>query len=152
MRKYLLAVLTVSLLFLALSAPIGLALPPLGVGLKFPLAGLASCRIGDNLALEVSVPLALGGLVAFETSLDAKLYLGTLTLADLSLRPFVGGGATLISAVGQWVPGARLLTGMEYRSPQLPINIFAQITGSLISSGSPPIISIEGNLGARYDF
>lgn len=152
MRNRVLAILAVSLLTLALSSSAGFALPQLGVGVKFPLAGLASVRLGDRLALEASVPLALSGLVAFEASLDAKLYLGTVTVAELPLEPFIGGGATLISAVGQWVPGARLLTGLEYRSPQLPIHVFAQITGSLVSSGSPPVISIGGSLGGRYDF
>ena len=152
MRNRLLALLIIAPFTLALTSPIGLAAPQLGVGVRFPFAGFASARLGDHLALEASVPLNFTGLVTFEASLDAKLYLGTVTVADLPLQPFIGGGATIISAVGQWVPGARLLAGLEYRSPQIPVNVFFQVTGSLTSSGSPPIISIEPSLGARYDF
>jgi hypothetical protein len=152
MRNRLLALLIILLFTLTLSAPLGLAAPQLGLGVKFPFAGLASIRLGDRLALEASVPLVLSGLVNFEAALDAKLYLGKVIVADLALQPYIGGGATIISAVGQWVPGARLLVGLEYRSPQIPVNVFFQVTGSLTSSGAPPIISVEPSMGARYDF
>ena len=160
MKKMLMLAVLVTLLTSALVATPALAAPTLqmapalhpGIGLQFPLAALVSLRLGNHLALEASMPFAFSGLVSFEASLDAKLYLGTVTVAQLSLRPFIGAGATLIAVVGRWVPGARLLAGLEYRTPQLPVDIFAQITGSLISSGSPAVISVAGSLGGRYDF
>lgn len=131
------------------------ALSSLEVGVKVPLAGFASMSLLEQLRLELSavIPGFSAPLVDFEGMLAAKLYPGPLELGDLSFSPFAGGGALLLSAAGEMVPGLVVLAGIEH-GPQagFPLTIFAEGSGALLMSASAPVIVFQLSVGARYAF
>ena len=126
---------------------------PIEVGVKVPLAGFVSVPLGESVRLEASavIPGFSAPLVDFEGSLLIKLYPEILatTVGGLAIRPFVGGGVAMLQAVGEWVPGLVLLTGAETSSPELPLAVFAEGSGTLLMSGSAPTLAIQLSLGAR---
>ncbi len=125
---------------------------PLEIGVKVPLAGLASVGVMDQLRLEAAaaIPGFSAPLVDFEGRLAAKLYPGSVELNGLTGRPFVGGGALFLYAVGEVIPGLVGLAGVEYPSPQLPITLILEGSGALLMSGSAPTLVFQLSLGARY--
>jgi hypothetical protein len=129
------------------------AAPPIEVGMKVPLAGFVSLPLGESVRLEASavIPGFSAPLVDFEGALLIKLYpaMLTTTVGGLTVRPFVGGGVAMLQAVGEWVPGLVLLTGAETASPELPLTVFVEGSGTLLMGGSAPTLAIQISLGAR---
>ncbi|OGF53989.1 MAG: hypothetical protein A2Z21_05245 [Candidatus Fraserbacteria bacterium RBG_16_55_9] len=149
------SLLSLTLIAVMIAIPVrAVSLSSLEVGVKVPLAGLAAIRLNDQLRLEVSAafPGFSAPLVDFEGMLAAKLYPGPMQLGDLTMEPFVGGGALFIFAVGQTVPGLVVLAGMENTHPELPLTLFAEGSGALLMSGSAPTLAFQLSLGARYEF
>lgn len=126
----------------------------LEIGLKVPLAGLASLSLSEQLRLEISavIPGFSAPLVSFEGMLAAKLYPGAMDVGGVTLRPFVGGGAKVMYAVGEMVPGLVVLAGLEHTASDLPLTLFAEGSGTLIMSANSPVIDFALSLGARYAF
>lgn len=129
------------------------AVPPIEVGMKVPLAGFVSLPLSETVRLEASavIPGFSAPLVDFEGSALVKLYpaMLTTTVSGLTVRPFVGGGVAMLQAVGEWVPGLVLLAGAETASPELPLAVFVEGSGTLLMSGSAPTLAIQISLGAR---
>jgi hypothetical protein len=130
----------------------------LEVGLRVPLAGFASILVGDQLRVEASavIPGFSAPLVDFEGRLTAKLYptLLEFSVSELPLRPFVGGGVTLLQAMRRWVPGLVGVVGVETPAPGLdwPVTILLEGSGTLLMSEAAPTLVFELSLGARYQF
>jgi len=150
-KSFALLALTLAALMAALSSEA--ATPSLEVGLKVPLTGFVSTSLNEQLRLEASavLPGFSAPLVSFEGMLVVKLYPSPLELGGLPLSPFIGGGAKIMYAVGEMVPGLVVLAGMEHGPHEgFPLTIFAEASGTLVMSGSSPALNFELSLGARY--
>ena len=150
-----LALLLFTVIGMALTWPANaISFSSLEIGLKVPLAGLASVSLNEQLRLEISavIPGFSAPLVSFEGMLAAKLYPGAMDVGGVPLRPFVGGGARIMSAVGEMVPGLVVLAGLEHTASDISLTLFAEGSGTLIMGGSSSVIDFALSLGARYAF
>ncbi|OGF57580.1 MAG: hypothetical protein A2Z21_06070 [Candidatus Fraserbacteria bacterium RBG_16_55_9] len=144
-------VLTIAGVLALMTLPVMAAVPE--VGIKVPLAGLASVSLNDQLRLEASavIPGFSAPLVSFEGTLAVKVYPGSLNMGDLQLSPFVGGGAKFFYAVGEMVPALVALAGIEHGPHEgFPLTIFAEGSGTYLMIGSAPTLFFQLGLGARY--
>jgi len=122
------------------------------LGLRVPLAGLASVPLSEDLRLEASaaIPGFSAPLVDFEGRVVAKLYPELeLAAGGLELRPFVGGGVAMLQALGEWVPALVGVAGVEAPAPELPLTLFIEGGAALLSHASPTLV-FELGMGARF--
>lgn len=135
-------------------------LPPVGIGLRVPLAGFVAVEALDGVRVEASAafPGFSAPLVDFEGRAAVKLFPRgwEREVAGLPLRPFVGGGMVLLQAVEKWVPGWVLLAGAETPAPQWelapPLTLEVEGSLTLLPGASAPTIVFQVSLGASVSF
>ena len=128
---------------------------PIEGGVKVPLSAFLSVLINDNLRLEAAavLPGFSAPLVDFEALLTAKYYpTFDLSVGEIPINPYFGGGGLLISSLGQFVPGFAGLVGMEFRPADIPLVVFFEAGAALpMAEGSTSMV-LSFSIGGRYSF
>lgn len=146
-------------LFFVTTAVCGVSLaaaPDAELGLKVPLAALASVAVDEGLRLEASAvfPGLTAPLVSWEGRLAAKIfpYASGLEVGGFTVSPFVGLGAVAlyVEPAERVVPGLMGLVGAEHPAQELPLTAFLEGSGTLLMSGAGPSWAFELSAGVRY--
>jgi hypothetical protein len=139
----------------------------IGVGIKIPPLILPQVYVSFWLNEEATLLMELGGSLSIFGSASsisvagmAKLFLDTMSIADINLHPFLSGGVGVAIASFS-VPGlggssTLLLSGsggggMEYRLDDFPLALFVEASVGLTVV---PIFAfgVGGAIGARFEF
>ena len=128
---------------------------PIEGGVKVPLSAFLSVLIGENVRLEAAavLPGFSAPLVDFEALLTAKYYpTFDLSVGEIPINPYFGGGGLLISSLGQVVPGFVGVVGTEFRPADIPLVVFFEAGAALpMAEGSTSIV-FSFSVGGRYSF
>ena len=162
-RKY--AILAIALLLVLAAVPAAFAQDeepndegpglPIEGGVKVPLSAFLSVLVGDNVRLEAAavLPGFSAPLVDFEALLTARYYpTFDLSVGEIPINPYFGGGGLLISSLGQAVPGFIGVVGTEFRPADIPLVVFFEAAAALPMAEVSTSIVFSFSIGGRYSF
>ncbi len=125
-----------------------------GAGVKVPPEVFLAYHMSENLMLEAGLPL--GGLGGFFLTLavdaNAKLFFAPVEVAEISLKPFLGAGVTIVSVLDTLVFTPHGLAGVEYHLPDTPFSLFGELGVGLSITPLGLGLGVGGAIGARFDF